>query len=211
MISLNYGDYMNKYDAFIIDFDGTLYYKLPLKMCMLIRIVFYLVLHPNKYKDIFIVKEYRNIRKKRMYVDYDKFYDKQYMYLANKYHYSIDDVKNIINMWMFIIPKKYILLFCNKKLIKMLNKLYELNKCIIVYSDYPIVDKINCLNIKYNYLFSSEDEIINCMKPDNKGLINIIKLINIPKNKILYIGDNDYLDGACAKKTSVDYINVKNI
>lgn len=202
---------MNKYEAFIVDFDGTLYHKLPLKMCMLMRIILYLILHPRKYKDILIIKEYRNIRKKRMYVDCDNFYDKQLEYLVNKYRYNINEVKSIINRWMFILPKRYIAAFNNKKLINILNKMYEQNKLIIIYSDYPIVDKISCLNIKYNYLFSSEDKIINCMKPDNKGLINIIKLTHVDKNKILYIGDEDRLDGMCAKKTDIDYINVKTI
>lgn len=202
---------MDKYNAFIIDFDGTLYHKLPLKICMLIRIILYLITHPNKYKDILIIKEYRNIRKKRMYTDSNNFDNKQYKYLSNKYNYDINYIKNIINKWMFIIPKKYIKLSQNKKIIKIINDMYKLNKKIIIYSDYPVENKISALNIKYHYLFSSNDKIIKCMKPDNKGLINIIKTINVDKNEILYIGDDNYLDGKCAKNTNIDYINVKDI
>ena len=207
----NYGDVMNKYDAFIIDFDGTLYYKLPLKIGMFIRIVAYLILHPYKYKDILIIKEYRVMRKKRIYADSTNFYHEQYKYLANKYNYDINYIKDIINKWMFIIPKRYINKYQNKKLIKIINDMYELNKKIIIYSDYPIEDKISVLNVKYHYLFSSNDEIIKCMKPDSRGLKNIIKLIDIDKKKILYIGDDNYLDGECAKNSSISFINVRDI
>jgi len=202
---------MDKYNAFIIDFDGTLYYKLPLKICMFLIITLYLILHPHKYKDILIVNEYRNLRKKRMYKDSKDFYDKQYKYLSKKYNYDTKYIQEIIIKWMFIIPKKYIKLFQNKKLIKIINKMYDLNKKIIIYSDYPLNDKISILNVKYHYLFSSNDKIIKCMKPDSKGLINIIKITNLAKNEILYIGDDNYLDGECAKNANVKYINVKDI
>ena len=202
---------MDKYEAFIIDFDGTLYHKGLLKICMFIRIVLYLIIHPYKYKDILIIKEYRNIRKKRMYTDSNNFENRQYRYLANKYHCDIYYIKNVINKWMFIIPKRYIKMFRNKKLIKMMNEMYNLKKRIIIYSDYLIKDKISVLDVKYHYLFSANDKIIKCMKPDNKGLINIIKTINIAKERILYIGDDDCLDGECAKKTEIDYINVRSI
>ena len=202
---------MDKYNAFIIDFDGTLYYKLPLKICMLLRIISYLILHPHKYKDILIINEYRSIRKKRMFKDSKDFSDKQYKYLSDKYHYDPNYIQGIINKWMFIIPKKYIKLFQNKKLIKIINNMYELNKKIIIYSDYPIKDKISVLNVKYHYLFSSNDKIIKCMKPESQGLINIIKTNNLDKKKILYIGDDNYLDGECAKNAHINYINVKDI
>ena len=202
---------MDKYEAFIIDFDGTLYCKTLMKICMFLKIGCYLIGHPYKYKDILIIKDYRIIRKKRMYTDSDDFCNKQYKYLASKYNYDIDYIKGIINKWMFIIPIKYIRLFQNKKLIKIINKMYDLNKKIIIYSDYPIKDKISVLDIKYHYLFSAEDKIIGCMKPDNRGLINIIKLIKIDNETILYIGDNEDLDGECARNTNVDFINVKDI
>ena len=202
---------MDKYEAYIIDFDGTLYYKKPMQICMIVRILMYLIIHPYKFKDFLIIKDFRKLRRKRVYAEKTDFEEKQYKELASKYNLEVNYIKKIINRWMFIIPQRYIRLFKNKKVINFINDMYRNNKKIIIYSDYPVEEKIRTLDIKYNYLFSSSDDIIKCMKPNNKGLINILKLINVDKDDVLYIGDDDYLDGICAKNTDVDYVNVNKM
>ena len=52
----------NKYDLYVFDVDGTLYYQNKLRLIMGKRLLMYYLLHPLKFKDLIIIKNFRSLR-----------------------------------------------------------------------------------------------------------------------------------------------------
>jgi hypothetical protein len=50
---------ISDYKAFILDMDGTLYYQIPVRICMAVELFFYYICHLNKISDLFLIYAYR--------------------------------------------------------------------------------------------------------------------------------------------------------
>ena len=106
-------------------------------------------------------------------------------------------------------PQIFIKIFQRRKLIAAIKSAKLRGVTIVIYSDNPVAEKIKALYFVPDYAFWSDDDLIKCMKPNPKGLRNIIELLKLNREEILYIGDRDDRDGACAKSAGVDYCDVK--
>ena len=173
------------YKALVLDMDGTLYYQIPLRICMAFEIFFYYICHLNKISDLFAVYKYRKKNESGELQKQDS---------------------NIV-VWMQEKPKKYIRFFCDKKLIKFARIMQQRGVKIVVYSDYPLKEKLEALlPFKPDFAFSADDAEIQCLKPDTKGLLYIVNVLNLPVEDIVFIGDRFEKDAECAKQTGMDYI-----
>jgi putative hydrolase of the HAD superfamily len=104
-------------------------------------------------------------------------------------------------------PKKYIHFFRDKKLIAFVQAAQQQGIKIVVYSDYPLKKKLEALApFKPDFSFSADNTEIQCLKPNNKGLLYIVNVLNIDIEDIIFIGDRFEKDAVCAKKTSMDYL-----
>ena len=81
---------------------------------------------------------------------------------------------------------------------------------IVIYSDYPVENKLKSLGIEADYLFTSGDEEIGCMKPDPKGLRVILDKLQISNSDAIMIGDRYEKDGEAAIANDMDYIIVSS-
>ncbi|MBQ1193510.1 MAG: HAD family hydrolase, partial [Lachnospiraceae bacterium] len=81
---------------------------------------------------------------------------------------------------------------------------------IVIYSDYPVENKLKSLGIEADYLFTSGDEEIGCMKPDPKGLKVILNKLQISNLEAIMIGDRYEKDGEAAAANDMDYIIVSS-
>ena len=116
----------------------------------------------------------------------------------------------LITSWMIHKPLKLIKIFRRRKFLYALKKFQKAGKIIAVYSDYPVREKLCALDFRPDYSYWSNDGIINCMKPKPDGLMRIIHILGISKNRILYIGDREDKDGECAKNAGIDYLDVND-
>lgn len=199
---------LNVYKAFIIDFDGTFYAQTPVRIFMALWLVFYYFLHPFKIRELLILREYRKLRETRFKADNENFDAMQINAAAMKYNFAPEKAIKIIDNWLNKRPLKLINFFRRRKFINFIKMLQAGGAKIIVYSDYPVNKKLAAINFAPERAFYSGDKLISCMKPDERGLINIINLIKIKKREILYIGDRYDRDGLCAKSAGVDYIDI---
>jgi FMN phosphatase YigB (HAD superfamily) len=83
---------------------------------------------------------------------------------------------------------------------------------LAVLSDYPINNKLVALG--WEYLFdmelSSQDIIINKLKPNPDGINHIINMFGLTKEEVIYIGDRYNVDSETAYNAGVDCIIVGN-
>ena len=199
-----------KYKLIIADFDGTLYYQLPVRILMALWLILYYAVFPLRIKELFFLRDFRRLQEKRFGTGTKNFYNAQIQEAAKLYNLNHDKAELLINLWLIRRPLRIIKLFRRRRLLSWLKSHQKSGVKIIIYSDNPVKEKINAINFIPDYAFWSCDEIINCMKPDSHGLLNIIKFLAVNKREVLYIGDRFDRDGLCAKSAGIDYIDVKN-
>lgn len=197
------------YKAWVLDFDGTLFYQLPMRIFMAAWLGLYYLPRPNRWKEIFMLREYRRLREKLFAAESKNSHQLQLEKLSQRYNMSVQKILSIMQDWMTEKPKFLIKIFQRKKLIAAINSAKLRGITIVIYSDNPVSEKIKALDFTPDYAFWSDDDLIKCMKPNAAGLKNIVKLLNLNREEILYIGDRDDRDGLCAKNAGVDYCDVK--
>ncbi|MDR3094414.1 MAG: HAD-IA family hydrolase [Bacteroidales bacterium] len=176
---------MTEYKAIVLDMDGTLYHPFPVRICMIFELFFHYSLHLNKLSELFRIQNYRH----------------------NYESGNLQTPDSHIVYWMQKKPQKYVRFFRNKKLIEFAQTMQQRGTKIIVYSDYPLKEKLEALSpFTADFTFCANDVDIQCLKPDNKGLLHIVNVLNLPVEDIVFIGNRFDKDALCARKTGMDYL-----
>lgn len=206
----------DSYDLYIFDLDGTLYFQKPFRIRMAVYLATYVLSHPMSVKDIFIIKKYREVREKwdeilnsnaiknidsTMTMD-----EQQYEYVALSKNTTGDKVKAAVDFFMMKAPLKLLPDFADTVLRDEIEKLKKMGRKVVIYSDYPVADKLNALNISADEYYTSGDEKIGVMKPDKKGIEVILSDFNISNKNAVMIGDRYEKDGLAAIANDVDYV-----
>ena len=194
------------YKVWIFDLDGTLYYQLPVRIEMALRLILYYMFRPFKICELLMLRQYRKLREKP--TNADNFHQLQIAEMSSRYKMSTDEVSKIIDYWLIKRPLPVIRRWQREKVLSTIKFYQSQGIKIIVYSDYPVADKLQALNLQADYKFYSNDNLIKCMKPNPQGLLNIIKHLKLNLQDILYVGDRDDKDGKCAKQVGVDYLDI---
>ncbi len=197
------------YETLIFDLDGTLYHQLPVRIFMAVWMIMHYVLRPMKYRELLAVLKYRELREKLFRNDDEDFHARQINETSRIFGLRPDETERIINSWMNNKPLKLVKTFRRKKLLSKLKELQTSGKIIIVYSDYPVKEKLRALNFEPDKYYWSNDGFINCMKPSASGLLRIIRELKLNAQNILYVGDRYDRDGECAGRAGIDYADVK--
>ena len=197
------------YKAWILDFDGTLFYQLPMRIFMAAWLVLYYLPRPHRWKELLMLREYRRLREKLFAAESKNSHQLQLENLSQRYNMSVQKILAVMQDWMTEKPKIFIKTFQRKNLVAAIKSAQLRGIMIVIYSDNPVSEKVKALNFLPDYAFWSDDDLIKCMKPNADGLKNIVKLLKLNHKEILYIGDRDDRDGLCAKNASVDYCDVK--
>ena len=167
------------YQAVIVDLDGTLYYQMPVRMAMLKE----MALHFWKLRDFLVIKKYR------------KLYE-QGVSERERLAMLPDNASTIIQEWMVERPCPYVSANRDKELIRILSVVKATGTPVIVYSDYPVKEKLSAMGFNPDMAFCSED--LGSLKPDPKGLRRILGENHITPERCLVIGDREEKDGALA-------------
>jgi len=186
-----------KYDAIILDLDGTLYFQKPVQLCMIMSVLIFCITHPFMWKEIFLVRDYR------------KLYEcgighlERCFSLARQYHLHTSRVEEIIQKWMVKSPLPFVRKFRDKHLLSLLENYRKLGVKYIVYSDYPVADKLEVLGFVPDAAYSADS--VGCLKPSPDGLLHILKENRFLASNCLFIGDKFEKDGKCAESIGMDY------
>ena len=190
----------NKYDLYVFDVDGTLYYQNKLRLIMGKRLLMYYLLHPLKFKDLIIIKNFRSLRENAK--DTNGLFD----ITAKKCNVSVSRVNEVIKKWIYENPIDALIASKDDTLLAIIDKLKANGKTVAIWSDYEADDKLKALQRSTDYVYTAEQERVGELKPSPKGLNLIMSDLNVPKDKTIMIGDRMVKDGEAAKKAGCDYL-----
>lgn len=190
----------NKYDLYVFDVDGTLYYQNKLRLIMGKRLLMYYLLHPLKFKDLIIIKNFRSLRENAK--DTNGLFD----ITAKKCNVSASRVNEVIKKWIYENPIDALTASKDDTLLAIIDKLKANGKTVAIWSDYEADDKLKALKLSTDYVYTAEQERVGELKPSPKGLNLIMSDLNVPKDKTIMIGDRMIKDGEAAKKAGCDYL-----
>lgn len=202
----------NNYKIWILDFDGTLYYQLPVRVIMGCWLMFYYLLHPFRLKEFFFLLEYRKLKENLTDIVLSNNQQNELLInrLCEKYHVVSNDMIATIKMWFETKPRFFIFKFQRRKFINTIREYQKKGVLMVIYSDNPLQEKLEAISFTPDYYFDSNHAIINCMKPNTQGLNNIIKILKKEPEEFLYIGDRYDRDGTCAKNAGISYFDVND-
>ena len=189
-----------KYKAVVFDLDGTLYNQTKLRLNMAMRLGIYYVCHFWKAKELFVLKYFREVRDK--WEDNDA---KLYEYIADKKNVSPEYVKRVVMKWIYDNPLDLLTKCRNEELYSYISSLKNAGIPVIIFSDYPIEDKIKALQIEPDGMYCPGDERNIELKPSPMGLNLILNDLALAPSGILMVGDRDIKDGESARRAGIDY------
>lgn len=189
-----------KYKAVVFDLDGTLYNQTKLRLNMAMRLGIYYVCHFWKAKELFVLKYFREVRDK--WEDNDA---KLYEYIADKKNVSPEYVKRVVMKWIYDNPLDLLIKCRNEELYSYISSLKNAGIPVIIFSDYPIEDKIKALQIEPDGMYCPGDERNIELKPSPMGLNLILNDLALAPSGILMVGDRDIKDGEAARRAGIDY------
>ncbi len=172
---------LTEYQAIIVDLDGTLYYQKPVRLAMLKE----MLLRFWRLPEFLIVWKYRKLYEQGLGER-----DRLTRLPAN--------APQVIREWMIERPLKYVYKYRDAALIDLLKRAEASGCRVIVYSDYPVAEKLEALQFEPFKAFTANDS--GCLKPEASGLEKILLSLGVLPEKCLVVGDRQEKDGILAER-----------
>lgn len=198
-------DTFSKYDLLIFDMDGTLYFQRGMQIKMALRLISHVLSSRGGLKDLSIILKYRKLREKwdsSISVDEEKLYRA----VGDDIGVSNSRVHSVIQEWMFERPMDVVRECRDEKLVRLIAGLSGEGKKVCIYSDYPTEDKCRAVGLSESVpqYYCGKGEI-RTLKPNPSALFYIMnEYPDIPKSRVLMVGDRADRDKACADNAGID-------
>lgn len=197
------------YKAYILDMDGTLYYKYPMRLSMAFLLGSYYLFHLKRRKELLLLRDYRRLREKEEILSKPDYEEKIRQTLSVWYGYEVQKVDEVIETWMHRKPLKVLYRCRDRKLSGLVKEWRKQGKKVYIYSDYPAEGKREALRLLTDACYSPDGENIIFLKPDPSGLQYILEKNDLSKDETIIIGDRYSKDGRCAEAAGVDFLILK--
>lgn len=185
---------------YIFDVDGTLYSQKKMHYMMLKKLMGYYIMHPFHVRDLLTIYSFRKNR------ELDEYKKMSVRELADHMGKGCFEV---IDKWLFTVPLEIIKKCAYSELIDFICKDREAKK-IVIYSDYPAIDKLKALGIEADLVVTADDSQIHELKPSKKAMEYIISQMGGDIADYVYIGDRDSKDGESARSVGIRYIDIND-
>lgn len=159
--------------------------------------------------DIKALHVFRKTRQKLASTEYNNIDDLQYCLASKERHIGVDDLKALVNLWIYETPLRFIpgckFPFVND----FIGDLQKKGVRIGFFSDYPGHQKLDALGIKGDAVVCSTEKVVDRFKPHPQGLLVASQRLEVDITDCILIGDRNEKDGQCAKRAGIPFINIK--
>jgi len=197
----------------LFDVDGTLYHEGPLRYFMRLEFCS-LPLRERSCRSAYEIwcalQHFRRVREGlRCFGELDSRLEAfQYIEAARQAGEDPARMEAIVTEWIYQRPLKYLKLCKRRGLDTFLNFLEKRSVKTGVFSDYPVVDKLQALGLadQMSLALCSVDPGINAFKPHPKGFLHACRLWELSPAEVLYIGDRPDVDATGAANAGMPCI-----
>ncbi|MDT7041974.1 HAD family hydrolase [Candidatus Nitronereus thalassa] len=193
---------ISKVRAILFDLDGTLYYQPPLRMLMGFELSTLPLTMGSLAKTrsvLEVIKQFRTIREELRHLGNPSecLKEIQYQQASKVVGVKAEEVKRIVEEWMYHRPLKY-LKWCRRMgAISFFTEAQRRGIKIGVFSDYPAQEKLEALELEsfVQLVLCATDKEINAFKPHPRGFLRACECWGLPPQEVLYVGDRPEVDG----------------
>lgn len=203
--------------AVLLDIDGTLYHQQRLRMFMgleLLGLPFSKRSLRSARRVWHVVSYFRKVRERlRQQGSLRKVLEElQYSETAKHVGIPIQEVRELVEEWMFDRPLKYLEWCRRKDLVAFFSSLKGKGMLIGVFSDYPVAEKLQALKVsKYvSLMLCATDPEINAFKPDPRGFLRSCEVWGLEPKEVLYVGDRPDVDAGGASASGMPCAIITN-
>ena len=197
------------YNGYIFDVDGTLYAQGKTRFIMFVRLLAYFCIRPFRWRELFALYLFRKLRERP---EFKKLSVPQTCILMQKrLKLSASAIENTIRLWMFEKPLDLLCKYCHREVVDFIKSEHAAGKKIIIYSDYPALNKLHAMSIPYDHLFTSGEHGLQEQKPSETAMRTILKITGFSSAELLYVGDRDDRDKASAELVHMNYCDIRNL
>ena len=196
--------------AVLLDVDGTLYYQERLRLFMALELSCLPFVHMSwrtacdRWRALSI---FRHVREElRSLGTADMCLDRwQYVAAAQPVGWEPAVLENLVVEWLYKRPLKYLRLCRRSGLESFLTFLEQHDMRIGVFSDYPVLDKLESLGIAQHISVAlcATDPKINAFKPSPQGFVHACRLWGLRPEEVLYVGDRHEVDAVGASSAGM--------
>ncbi len=196
-------DALRSSKAILFDLDGTLYRLAPMRRRMLLELLRWGAFHPLAFPRLMgRLREFRTAREGlRDFARDDQSLDEvQYEVPASRLGVSPDELRGLVQEWMFERPLPFLGRAAWPGLREILAELRSTGRPLGVFSDYDPDRKLEALGVRdlFDVTLAATDPEVNRFKPHPRGFLVGAARLGVEPSEVLYVGDRADVDGAGA-------------
>ena len=197
----------SRLNGYILDVDGTLYSQRTMRLKMLGRLLRFFCIRPYRLRELFALYLFRKLREKQEWKAAS--FEALYREIGERLFLPAERVETCIRRWMFESPLDILSASAYRDVISFVNAQHRAKKRIIIYSDYPAVEKLRALGLEYDAVFAFGENGIGEQKPSLNTMRRILSESGCTPEKLLYVGDRDDRDRPSAEMAHIPYCDIK--
>ncbi len=200
-----------RYDAWLVDLDGTLYTARWVKLLMAVELALF------GWSAVATLRQFRHDHEalrdevsagKALVVSYPSPFAAQLARSAQALQMPVAQVERVVQDWMFERPGKWIRRFPRRALLAELRAFQAQGGRTALVSDYPAERKVTALGARNLFdviVANGEAQGPQRLKPDPEGYLRAAELLKVEPARCLVIGDRDDADGAAARAAQMAF------
>jgi HAD superfamily hydrolase (TIGR01549 family) len=204
-------DASRRYQAWLVDLDGTLYRQAPVKLAMALELMLF------GWGSIKTLRTFRHAHEElRLLTDggsQDKSpFEHQLELAARTLGHEASDVERHVREWMFERPLKWVARAKRQALLSALSDYRAGGGKTALVSDYPATGKLRALGAHALFdavVSNGEPGGPRRLKPDPEGYLSAAKQLGVSPERCLVIGDRDDADGQAARNAGMDVVIIR--
>ena len=193
-----------EHDAWLLDFDGTLYTQRWVRLAMALELAL------AGWAAIPTLRAFRREHEhvRRLPPGPKSPYELQLEHAANALSVERAAVERVVSEWMIARPGRWLRLFRNRALERRITEFRARGGKTAVVSDYPATRKLEAMGYRTMFevvVASGEPGGPKRLKPSPEGYLAAAERLGVAPGRCLVIGDRDDADGQAARSAGMAF------